>query len=570
METDFILNRSARPRTRWRCWCALLAASVCILNSGCVLFGSRSHWYSPAPYETTVNFLAADADGGADTLACAEAQYAAAREADEAGNVTCVDRYYAAAVQAWPYYVPVATTEERAAELYRAAVQGFIESANKYGRFNRAVGVLLASGQVVPVAYRGFVWRPEDFATFLPVGSYETTRLENRYASAGVGVPYVVLSTSTPRYPFMRASQPFAATAVVGPAAAVGGRFTLQFYDPLRVVVSESGTPLVRDLTAPLAYAASQENDDWIVNFLRPGHDDTLDGLYMREPFQPQKIPVVLIHGLASDPLTWLQLENDLRAQPAIFDRYQFWYFRYDTGGPFLGSAARLRRELAAIHQVYDPARYNPNISRIVLIGHSMGGLVAQLQVTYSGDTVWQAAATQPFNTIITDPATRAELAAAFFFQPSPDVTRVVYIATPHQGSSEATRFVGRISSAMVEARPLSETRRVQLLRDNPCAFREEIQRRFPTSVDLLEPDSLILQSTQRLPYRQGMAINTIIGDYRWANSWGPSDGVVSIESASLCGSETATTVDAKHTGVLKNPDTSREVSCILMRHAGM
>ena len=117
-------------------------------------------------------------------------------EADEAGNAICVDRYYVAAVQVWPYYVPVAATEERAAELYRAAVQAFIESANKYGRFNRAVGVVLASGQVVPVAYRGFVWRPEDFATLLPVGGYESPRLENRYASAGVGVPYVVLSTN--------------------------------------------------------------------------------------------------------------------------------------------------------------------------------------------------------------------------------------------------------------------------------------------------------------------------------------------------------------------------------------
>jgi pimeloyl-ACP methyl ester carboxylesterase len=518
-----------------------------------------------------VNFLAADC------LAGAEAQYAAAREADEAGNAICIDRYYTAAVQVWPYYVPAAATEERAAELYRAAVQGLIESANKYGRFNRTVGVVLANGQVVPVAYRGFVWRPEDFAMFLPVGAYESTRLDNRYASAGVGVPYVVLSTSAPRYPFVRASQPFAATAVIGPSAAAAGRFTLQFYDPLRVSVMEStgampqaSILLARDLTAPLAYAATQENDDWIENFFRPGTDDLMDGLHIHEPFQPQKIPVVLIHGLASDPLTWLQLENDLRAQPAIFDRYQFWYFRYDTGNPFLGSAARLRIQLAAIHQVYDPMHCNPNMSRIVLIGHSMGGLVAQLQVTYSGDMVWQAAATQPFNTIITDPATRADLAAAFFFQPSPDVSRVVFIATPHQGSSEATRLVGRVSSAMVEERPVWEARREQLVRDNPTAFREELRRRIPTSVDLLEPDSLLLQSTQRLPYRQGVALNTIIGDYRWANSFRPSDGVVSVESASLKGGETEATVDARHTGVLKNPETSREVSCILMRHAGM
>ncbi|HEX4415740.1 MAG TPA: hypothetical protein VH107_19065, partial [Lacipirellulaceae bacterium] len=244
METDFILTRRARPRTHWRYWCALFAASVCVSSSGCVLLGSQSHWYAPAPYETTVNFLAADGDAGAEALAGAEAQYAAAREADEAGNAICIDRYYAAAVQVWPLYVPVATTEGRAAELYHAAVQAFIESANRYGRFNRAAGVLLANGQTVPVAYRGFVWRPEDFATFVPVGAYESSRLKNRYASAGVGVPYVVMSTNPPRHPFMKASQPFAATAVVGPSAAMGGRFTLQFYDPLRVSVMENAGAL--------------------------------------------------------------------------------------------------------------------------------------------------------------------------------------------------------------------------------------------------------------------------------------------------------------------------------------
>src|ERR1700754_3561494 len=121
METDFTLTRCARPRTCRRILCALFAAFVCVSNSGCVLFGWRSHWYAPAPYETTVNFLAADAVDGVDAsaaaLSSAEAQYAAAREADEAGNPSCIDRYYAAAVQMWPLYVPVATTEERAAEL---------------------------------------------------------------------------------------------------------------------------------------------------------------------------------------------------------------------------------------------------------------------------------------------------------------------------------------------------------------------------------------------------------------------------------------------------------------------
>src|ERR1043165_6623254 len=110
--------------------------------------------------------------------------------------------------------------------------------------------------------------------------------------------------------------------------------------------------------------------------------------------------------------------------------------------------------------------RCNPNFSRMVLIGHSMGGLVAQLQVTYSGDRIWQAAATQPFNTIITDPATRADLAAAFFFQPSQDVSRVIYIATPHRGASAASRAMGQISSALIQERPEWIVRRQQLERD--------------------------------------------------------------------------------------------------------
>ena len=38
----------------------------------------------------------------------------------------------------------------------------------------------------------------------------------------------------------------------------------------------------------------------------------------MREPFQSGKIPIVFVHGLASDPQTWSQLESDLVANPSI------------------------------------------------------------------------------------------------------------------------------------------------------------------------------------------------------------------------------------------------------------
>src|SRR5262249_17879649 len=151
--------------------------------------------------------------------------------------------------------------------------------------------------------------------------------------------------------------------------------------------------------------------------------------------YQRGKMPIVLVHGLASSPITWSHIENDLRALPAIMARYQIWTFRYNTGDPFLTSASELRRQLAALRQTYDPCRADPSLSRTVMIGHSLGGLVSKLQVTYSGDQLWESAAKQPLGSLRTDPETRARLANSFYFVPSPDIDCVIYIATPHRGS---------------------------------------------------------------------------------------------------------------------------------------
>jgi pimeloyl-ACP methyl ester carboxylesterase len=564
MEMDFTLVRRARTQIAAASFCALLL--IAITSSGCAVLGSRSNWYAPTPYRSELVAFRGGAETGAPSNA--EAEYAAGQQAEAAGQPACIDHYFAAATMAWPCYVSAAGANDSAAELYQSSVQSFIASAVRFSRFNRSQGVLLASGQLVPVAYYGFAWQPEDFCRFMPVGSYESPRLANRYASAGIGVPYVVLSTTPPRHLFTNFAQPFAATAVVAPSAASGGGMALQFYDPLRTTATDAGLPLARDLTAPVAYAASQQTDAWLNDFLRPDSDDVLDGLHMREPFQPGKIPVVFVHGLASDPLTWAQLENDLRAQPEIFNRFQFWFFRYDTGDPFLGSAARLRRQLVELRRAYDPMRCDANLSQMVLVGHSMGGLISKLQVTYSNDQLWDSAATRPFSTIVTDPATRADLSAAFYFGPSPDITRVIYIATPHRGSGQAQRFVGRLSSALVVERPKWVLRHEQLVRDNPGAFREELSRNVPTSIDLLEPDSMILQATNRLPYKNGVALDSILGDDRTSLLPGPSDGVVSVSSARLGGGESELVVDAQHTHVQRKLESVEEVMRILMRHA--
>jgi hypothetical protein len=51
------------------------------------------------------------------------------------------------------------------------------------------------------------------------------------------------------------------------------------------------------------------------------------------------------------------------------------WVFRYPSGLPYTLSSALFRRYLAAIYQKY------PNTPKAVLIGHSMGGLVADMMI---------------------------------------------------------------------------------------------------------------------------------------------------------------------------------------------
>src|SRR4051794_25206722 len=234
MGTDFYLAQ--RARTRFAFW--LLVALVLMLgtSSGCALLSRHNDWDAPAPYSTGYNFGAANAP-----LNAAELQLVEGQRAETAGSAACIDYHFAAATLSWPYQATsTATPDDHATSLYRSAVRSFIESATRFGRLDRRQGVVLSNNRLVPVTYHGFVWQPEDFCTFIPVGSYDSHRLSDRYASDGVGVPYVVLTTNTPRLPFTNILQPFAATAVVAPMAS-GSGFSLQFYDPLRTATTANG-----------------------------------------------------------------------------------------------------------------------------------------------------------------------------------------------------------------------------------------------------------------------------------------------------------------------------------------
>ncbi len=563
-----------RPRHPQRATApALLLACLALPTlCGCGVLGPKKHWTAPVLADPNGDAL------GSLNMTVAEDEYLAAVALEAKGCCRCVDHYYRAADRSWKaigrQLAAGRCTSARAAELYQSSVTGLVSSGQRFGRWQPGQGmrVKTTSGVCcVPCEFHGFSWRPEAFQRLEPVGDYHSPNLTNTFRSDGLGVPVVVARECGSRDPFVHSDTPFAATVLLESDEPAGpGR--LVFYNPLRhatACVNRRAAPLARDPSAPFAYAHQGEDDRlWLENFIRPGASGASDGLFMLEPYQPGKIPVVFVHGLLSEPSTWSDLANELRNRPGFDQRYQWWAFQYASGEPFLASAEVLRSQLQAVRQKHDPLGQDPALSQMVLVGHSMGGLIAKLQVTHSGDQLWRSVATAPLDSVRTTPQTRDNLRRSFFFSPTDSVSRVVFIGAPHAGSSWARRPVGLLGSALVEESPETVEVHTQLVRDNPGLFRDELQSRLPTSVDLLKPESELLAATARLCFSPRVRLHSVIGNDQSAWSLEPTDGVVNVSSSSLAGVHSELVVDAPHNGLHRNPETVEEIARILGEHA--
>ena len=125
-----------------------------------------------------------------------------------------------------------------------------------------------------------------------------------------------------------------------------------------------STVPLESNITTPLAYGLK----DPLVNKGLLATASLLDaefapeayGMFMVEPYDPKKIPVVLVHGLWDGPATWAHMINDLAATREIHANYQFWFYSYPTAQPFWVSANQFRKDLHAIRAEVDPQLSQP------------------------------------------------------------------------------------------------------------------------------------------------------------------------------------------------------------------
>lgn len=439
--------------------------------------------------------------------------------------------------------------------------------------------------QIFKVVFGDSPWAPEDIHQIILASTFEVTGLPTLNYQYGLGVPLIAVRRSEKNAEGAKRFYPpemaFPLTAFVtppskltDPAKAVENReLTLELLDPLRTrTVGLAKMPIESDLTTPLAYMWSRSdlNQFRWTGLLRPGSAGGRAGLMLLRPYEPGKIPVVMVHGLASTPLAWVAMVNDLLLDPRIQDQYQFMLYMYPTGIPFPIAAAGLREWLQQADATFrlPDGRPDPAYSRMVLLGHSMGGLLSHAMAVNSDQKFWELNTYIPFPQIKGPPDVLEELQRYMFFEAQPSVSRVVFLAVPHRGSDLSRAFVGRVSSNLISADDHVSSLLNRLVRENPDAFPRRF-RKVPTSIETLDPESPYLKALLTMKPNPNVTFHSIIGSERPEGKENTTDGVVPYRSSHIDGVKSELIVQSNH-GVQANPYAIMEVHRILLEHIGM
>lgn len=560
-------------------WCLTLVGILsALITGGCQSVRSLSDARSVSEAAVPC-FVEWPSDGSAGQLA--HQFHDLACDAAANGDPAACDYFYQAAVLSWPCLRSGDGVYLNAADawrLYHASVAGLLVEAKRAGRVKHGRLLVYRPGEamVVPFACPGLPWMTSDISDLVIAEKRTDSKLANYHTSGGFGVPVVGISerphTTAEIKKYFAKRIPFAATAVLRPPTEHGGadEAVLELYDPLEVQtvqVDGEALTMARDISAPFDYQLRTTERIAMLGFIEPDLPPELEGLRFVEPYQPGKIPVIFVHGLLSDPTTWFSTANDLREMAWFNERYQIWAFRYASGKPFVTSAMYLRQQLQEAVVALDPECRDPALRRMVLIGHSMGGLIAKLQVTESGEQIWNSFASVPLESLHAPGEVRANLAERCFFRPQPFVKRVIFVATPHGGSSFATRGIGRVAASLVRPGQETEGMHEELVAANPDAFSPQFERRVPTSIDMLEPDDPTLLAIRSMRVSSRVRLHSIIGTGREMLTEGRGDGAVTVASALHPDVVSQRFVDSTHTEIQRHPDTQAELRAILITH---
>jgi pimeloyl-ACP methyl ester carboxylesterase len=406
------------------------------------------------------------------------------------------------------------------------------------------------------------VWAPNYFTTFEGPDQIKERLIRKENIQEGVGGALVGVRIVNPPEKFAPVKGITApVTATLGFRATDA---TLALRRPAKqpmASVEGKTRPLAANFSAPIGYYQPPRNLLFVslMAMVRSSHYMEKTGLYFLQPYDPDRIPLVFVHGLFSTPFDWVQTINGLQADPEIRKHYQFWVFAYPTGNPILYSALRLREELARADKLY------PNHRPYVVVGHSMGGMLTHMQVVTATQAMWEKALGETAKSIFRQNSRDSLIVRATIFQANPRIKRVVFICTPHRGSKMASSGLGKLGISLI-ALPVTVATAIQ----DTVTSAELVQltgssKRLPNSITGLKPSNPAFPVVNTVPIR--VPYHSIIGN---RGKPGPiadsTDGVVPYWSSHLDGAQSEVIVPGPH-GACELPQTIAELDRILRLH---
>lgn len=460
--------------------------------------------------------------------------------------------------------------------------QHLLDSIDEHGRFSVTSKYWQISGQLNEVRLAEGQQIPEQL---IPASSLTFKGLRNQYRRDGIGAELVAV---TARRVVNKNSREDAFSETPFPAVTAILRFPgdtlddiintqtveLLGFDPYRrdsVRLAGTQVPLAANFTSGygLWLARSGFARQSLLTLVGRGKVLEKPRVYLMQPYDPNRRVIIMLHGLASSPEAWINVANEVLGDETLRKNYQVWQVYYPTNAPLAFNQHAIRKAIQDTLHAFDTEGKNRASQDVVLIGHSMGGVLARLLVSNSGDNFWDPMVKLYKLEGERKEKARKKLKNYVWFKPMPQASRAVFIASPHRGTPFAENRFSRWAAGVIKL-PVSMLGRIteiaQLLVDPSSASGAPLTRPLNSISNLSNQDPFVRLAAD-LPISKAVPYHSIIGndtpDLSLAQS---SDGVVPYKSSHLAGAQSEKVIRSWHS-VQETPEAIVEVRRILHTH---
>jgi pimeloyl-ACP methyl ester carboxylesterase len=233
----------------------------------------------------------------------------------------------------------------------------------------------------------------------------------------------------------------------------------IHLYNPYQtetVNILNDNYPLAANFSAGYGMWLAENQLDSVgyLNLITRQPDARLPKLFMLEPYDSDKRVLIMLHGLASSPATWVNLTNDILNDDKLRDNYQVWQIFYPTNLPILENRYQIQQLINSTYEQTDPKGQNRASKNSVIVSHSMGAIIARMMLSddnlvndldrLDDQDILSNSEKRQIRDALKESFGEKELKKRFELQSLPQVDTAVFLSAPFRGTDYADRWFTR------------------------------------------------------------------------------------------------------------------------------